>query len=301
MSELLNAYRYWRRARYKAAAALAYARRDMVEGKRRYASSPWAKHAGNPAMSKGRAMWIEKPSSMGLRFVGYADEFAKLDYTGWFTNDFGDAIRGVVYQLPGRDGKARFVAAHDNADNGRADSDGPAYVDFSQIIESDFEDEMCRALASMGRSYWTPERLKPGYWAEAAHESARKEAARAADEFTRVQAERERAYNTAWEAGSQWADAGAEIAEIRESIKADLATRKAIRADMARAGVPMESREWSRACAMVRASVTSSLEALAELRDKRARLASGDHERLCFYPSPELRAAFNEGAGEAVL
>lgn len=45
---------------------------------------------------------------------------------------------------------------------------------------------------------------QPGYWAEAAHETAKKEAARAANEF--AEAEKEREYQTAWQAGSQYAD-----------------------------------------------------------------------------------------------
>lgn len=306
MSELLSAYRYWRRNRSAASrpsmmtatAALANARRDVAEGKRRYGPSPWRKGDGNNPMSEERAVWIESPSSMGLRFVGYADELVKLDHTGWFTNDFGDTIRGVVYQLPGRDGKARFVAGHDNADNGAAHNGGPAYVDFSQIIESDFEAEMRDALRSMGKHYHTPERLKPGYWAEAAHESARKEAARAANEFTRVQAEREREYNTAWQAGSMWRDTVDEIRGEREHVKAMLGEWRTVRDKARMASVPA-------LCGAIRASIASSIARVQELRDKRDKLASGDYQQgeiyLGFYPSPELRAAFNEGAGEAVL
>lgn len=295
MSDLLSAYRYWRCRHYTATEALANARRDVAEGKRRYGPSPWRKPVTNPISDKGTC-WIESPSSMGLRFVGYADELVKLDHMGWFTNDFGDTMRGVVYQLPGRDGKARFVAGHDNADNGAADNGGPAYVDFSQIIESDFEAEMHDALRTMGKHYHTPERLNPGYWAEAAHESARKEAARAADEFTRVQAEHEREYNTAWQAGSMWRDAVDEIAAERESVARLLKERKAARAN---------AETFPTICATIRAAIGSSLSTIQELREKRDKLASGDYSQgdiyLGFYPSPELRAAFNDGAGEAVL
>lgn len=322
--KLVRAYLYWRTPNnghsrsysFAAHAALLKARVDVANGTSRYASSPWQKPITNPLSDTG-TRWIESPSTMGLRFVGYADDLAKLDHTGWFTNDHEDKIRGCVYRLPGRNGRARFVAAHDNTDNGAADSDGPAYVDFSQIIESDFEAEMRDALRTMGKHYHTPERLKPGYWAEAAHETARREAARAADGFTERQAEDERDHNRAWEAGRMWQETTEEIQEIRESVKAELAQFKAARATLGNdpakpvdivnesAWRMFEESRFERLCGIIRASIASSLARVQELRDKRDKLASGDYQErglfLGFYPSDELRAAFNDGAGKAVL
>lgn len=57
--------------------------------------------------------WVENVSC-GLRLVGFADEIARkegnwraIDHKGWFTDDDGDGdtYRGVVYQLPARDGE----------------------------------------------------------------------------------------------------------------------------------------------------------------------------------------------------
>lgn len=297
MYDLLNAYRYQRRPSMRgyfptATQAIEAARRDVANGTRRYASSPWAKQF--PAVSwdkeKPGIAYVDKPERCGLREVGRVAPEARRSSIwdrrgdcGWYTDPYGDVFTdgtglcyGVVYQLPGRDGKARFVPGYQF---GGTDS-GPT-LDFGDIREDD------------ARGY--------GYSTNPRDMDSALDAARRADDMAKAAAEAEREYQTAWAAGVQWADATREIGEVRQSIKADLATRKAIRADMARAGVPMESREWSRACAMVRASVTSSLEALAELRDKRDKLASGDWESLIFYPSDDLRAAFNDGAGEAVI
>lgn len=61
--------------------------------------------------------WVENVSC-GLRLVGFADEIAAdegrrraIDHKGWFLTDdnwSGEVMRGVVYQLPARDG-ARYV------------------------------------------------------------------------------------------------------------------------------------------------------------------------------------------------
>jgi hypothetical protein len=60
--------------------------------------------------------WIEN-ASRGLRLVGFADEIARaehsraIDHTGWYTDDDGDfdKYRGVVYQLPARNGATQYV------------------------------------------------------------------------------------------------------------------------------------------------------------------------------------------------
>jgi hypothetical protein len=288
--------------------ALEYARKDvlnydaaMAAGDtakaarlRHYSSSPWRKPVTN-RMTAERAMWIEKPADMGLRFVGYCDELRRgIDHTGWYSDHFQDSkIRGTVYQLPGRDGKARFLAGHDDEDNGAADSGGPAYVDFSEIFESDFESEMRDALRTIGKAYQSAAMHKAGYWAEAAHETARKEAARAADGFAERQAESEREYSTAWQAGSQYSDTLDEIAGNRQTVLETIAAIKG-------------TCETLRALpAVIRDRLKSSIESdLSERRDlfaKLEKLASGDADHLYFYPSDELRAAFNDGAGRRVL
>lgn len=64
-----------------------------------------------------RVFWCERPDAY-LRRVGFADEVAKregfsrsIDHKGWFLDsDFQDEVaRGVVFQLPAKDGKTRFM------------------------------------------------------------------------------------------------------------------------------------------------------------------------------------------------
>lgn len=283
--------RYPRKGPNPAAEAIVSARQDVASGRKRYASSPWRKPAGNGARVDGK-QWVENPAAMGLRFVGYVDEIVSgIRHTGWYSDAFQDSkIRGCVYQLPGRGGKARFVAAHDNEENGAANAGGPAYVDFSTVYTSDFCAEMRSALASIGKAYQTPAMLQPGYWAEAAHESAKKETARAADRF----AEEELEYQTAWQAGSQWADLGNEIESSRDTIKALLAERRAAKA--------ARLLTYPTICATIRKVVSNALGDIADARNRRQRLASGDADSLLFWPGDSrLKEAFNDGAGRPVL
>lgn len=300
---LLSAYRYHRSLSYRpaalpvASARTAYlcALRDVESGKARYAGSPWAKPVMNGQPDKDGRLWVENPAAMGLRFVGYCDEIYKhIGHTGWFTDPYQDSkIRGTVYQLPGRDGKARYVAAHDNEDNGTADCGGPAYVDFSTIYESDFEDEMKSALASIGKQYQTAAMRKPGYWAESAHESARKEAAHAADEFTRIQAEHEREYQTAWQAGNMYSDCLQELKAIRESVLSTIRDMKGACATLRALPESLKAR--------LRQSIESELAQRESIFAKMEKLKSGDWDSLCFYPGEKERAAFNEAAGKVVI
>ncbi len=284
MSNLLSAYRHYRANKAKAIDAIAWARRDVAEGKTRHASSPWCKPCVNPV--RDGKQWLEKPD---MRFVGYADEFARIEHRGWYVdNNQCETIRGVVYQLPGRNGKARFVAGHNDTWN-----DDAAYIDWSTVYESDFEGEMRDALRTMGKAYHTPERLKPGYWAEAAHETARKEAARAADEFARIESEHMREYDSAYQAGARYADLGDEIAGSRDTIKRLLAERKAARA----AGLS----GFDEICATIRRVVSNALGDIQEAREMRQKLRDGDYinEWLPGFYSGDARlvAAFNDGAG----
>jgi hypothetical protein len=58
--------------------------------------------------------WVENVSR-GLRLVGFADKIAGLNHNGWYTVDDGDngeVYRGVVYQLPARDGREQFIGGY---------------------------------------------------------------------------------------------------------------------------------------------------------------------------------------------
>lgn len=280
---------------YSATSALANARRDVEAEKTRYASSHWSRKAGNGEATDGKR-WIENPESVGLRFAGYADEIdGNIRHRGWFIDSYQDAkYRGVVYQLPGKNGLSRFVVGHDDSDNRAADNGGPAYVDFSTIYESDFADEMRQALASIGKAYRTPDMLKPAYWAEAAHETAKREAARMADSFAESEAEKAREYNEAWECGLHYADAIEERAEAKAALRALLAERRAMRSQA--------SASTSAICDAIAYKARGLIDDLRKANERMAACAQGSYGELYFDTNDSaLRHAFNDAAGAAIL
>lgn len=252
---------------------------------RRYASSPWAKSYGavtwqpdNPKMA-----YVEKPESAGLRHVGNVEAecggrngyFSKRDSCGWYTDPHGFTYRdgtglcwGVVYQLPARDGKARFVAGYQFGGT----DDGPC-IDFGTIYEED---------------------RRAGYYSEdAADLDAARDAAYAADSMAQRAAEDERDYQTAWQAGSRYSDCLEELAENRKTVLQTIRDMK---------GACVALRDLPDALkARLRASIESDLEERESLFSKMRKLASGDYDSLCFYPDERLRSAFNEGAGRVVI
>lgn len=261
--------------------ALAAARADVAAGKARYPRSARYSAAGAPFPGYGtRAMrWCESPADLGLRFVGYADKLARIDHTGWFTDEFQDStVRGVVYQLPARNGRPVYVSGYDNADNGAADNGGPAAIDFGTL--------------------WTGTESDSDYYESNRHNGdGAKSAAYHADKLAERMAEQERAYQAASSAGMRWADIGETIANTRRDLLALLAERREAKA----AGALYPS-----ICATLAASVNRMLDSIREARAERMALASGEglgRESVhSFYTGDaDLRAAFNESAGEEVL
>lgn len=116
-------------------------------------------------------------------------------------------------------------------------------------------------------------------------------AAYAADSMAESAADEERDYQTARQAGQQWADIGEQIAATRKEALQILAERRQVK------GV-----EAPALCAAIRSKVESLLEDIREAREEREKLANGDADHLWFYPGEKrLREAFNEGAGATVL
>lgn len=82
----------------------------LAKAKRRYPDAV----EYNPASDGKR--WVEHPAN-GLRFVGKVhdlyrrdDVSARVNHHGWFIDsDQNETVCGVVYQLPARDGKPRFI------------------------------------------------------------------------------------------------------------------------------------------------------------------------------------------------
>lgn len=120
------------------------------------------------------------------------------------------------------------------------------------------------------------------------------EAAAMADSWAERDAESQREYDAAWQAGRRFAEIAEEIAEDRREALQILRDRRAA------SGSPA-------LCAVIRDKVESLVESIREARAARERLAQGDGEgaaywRYSFWPGDKrLREAFNDGAGAAVL
>lgn len=72
-------------------------------------------------------------SRPAFRFVGYADECIRLGHTGWYGDAAGEGFntwRGVVFQLPAKDGAERFLAGAEWGDSsGRTFDVGGGFLD----------------------------------------------------------------------------------------------------------------------------------------------------------------------------
>jgi len=235
--EFMNAYR-WRRQNGKPAVdAYRFAQFDVLNGKARYPKSGF--EGWNPQSESG-ARWVENLSDAGLRLVGYADEVRDLRHRGWYADAFeSEVYRGAVLQLPGRNGRARYVAAYaDSNDAGayRVDVSRPA------VFEGD----------------------KLGAWDSPKDDPALQDAARASDSFAEHEAEEAREYDEAWQAGSEYARLAEEAGEARKSALALLAERRRL-AKLAP--------EAPNACAVIVAKVHALLGEIQEARGARATLA----------------------------
>jgi hypothetical protein len=287
---LKSAYRFHRainkRASHKGRAtlhhawhALEKARDDVASGKTRYAESPWKKPFAAVMWQTGKPgiVYVDKPENAGLRFVGrvipecgarngFWDN--SRTFTGWLTDPYGDSFKdgsglcyGVVYQLPGRNGKARYVAGYQFGG-----TDGGPLLDLSDIHECD---DGCTNTQYNGGAG---------------------DAARIADRMAQLEAEKERDYQCAWQAGVKFADCLTEIAENRKSV---LQTIREIKGSCALVRQLPETLQ-----AAIRATVQGALQERARLFSRLRALAAGEVAPLHFYPhNSQMQAAFCDGAG----
>jgi hypothetical protein len=160
-ANLINEYRRIRHTWHgRANMALAVARKAIATG----TTSP----VGYPSFLPGNGIgapfqcasepcrWVEKPADCGFRFVGFADDVAarSVRHTGWFVGDeCGEKARGVVFQLPARNGSPVFVAAIADPYN-----DGPAIVAFTHTTDDAttaaiWADQLAESYADKERDY----------------------------------------------------------------------------------------------------------------------------------------------------
>lgn len=182
---------------------------------------------GAPSVVGGeRGRWIEEPTLAGLREVGTPESIRVTKTTGYYLNPYGDGetVSGVVYQIPARDGRARFLAGYSDPFG-----NGGAFLSM-EIFESD--DWRAERAAKLKRNPKTPSYKLPS--SESAADDAKREAAHRADGIAASMAEEEREYQEAYQAGAnarekarEALDAGkAWIALLREARNA-FATRRA--------------------------------------------------------------------------
>ena len=293
--KLARAYRYWRARNVAAVAALAKARADLAADRVRYL--PESAKLGARCESGGR--WSERPEAIGLRFVGFADECAPrgVDHYGWFTypgGDTGEVARGAVYQLPGRKGACRFVAAIRTGSGGR----GRAWSDNGTDGS---------ALVFLDRVYSEP---AGDYYGSVRDYDSARTAAYAADGEAKSYAEAECEYQEAWAAGQECADAEAEAKADRETARRLMRELRTLRRRLA-------GEEFPAACVALRGAIRTALgdmrdarEKARELRErfapwKRPAWADSYAEQYGRDPFPKgnpsvdrLAAAFAEGLGE---
>lgn len=252
------------------------ARTSVETGKRFYPSAyPEAQRSTDPDQTEV-AFFDGAECPAGFRLVGsVAPDFRTAtlyrrggwqgqEGHGWHADEYGDSIiSGRVYQLPARNGLARFVA-------GWKDSDGSLLaIDLSEIFE-----------AAVGDDMEHPEQLE-----------ACVDAARAADGLARECADAEREWQTAWQAGNQFAALQGESHDLRVQMLAEFKEHKYICGVM---GKPMESFPVHFQAFVKR--VHQAREQLQAWRDEREQLLAGDHASYGFYPSSKLITAFKEGA-----
>jgi hypothetical protein len=233
----------WRDRPYDAARAIAAARLEVSQGKAHYPPSPWpaARLTAPPAYPSTRYFESQADArAHGFRFVSFADDFgdSPIRHQGWHAgvDQADDVYRPAIFQIPGRDGRALYVAGyHESMSDGFV-------VDLSPtaVIEGD-----------LGRT-WQGE-----------DDSGLIDAARMADSFAERQAEKAREYAEAWQAGQRFAELGEEIKEVRrEALRLIIAAKR--------------SSELLAKETEIRASVCTRIEelrnAIADARQQRADL-----------------------------
>lgn len=239
--------------------ALNLARRDVAAGTARYSSSPWAR--GFPPVNSrpdsDGTYFIQDPESVGLRLQYEGRELPGIDHGGWYTNPYGESFRdgsglcyGAIFLLPGKGGKARAVAGYKHGgQEGYCVDLGTVYT----VTADDLRPELATV-------------------------------ARVADSMAEHAGAAEREYQTAWQAGTHYADTVSELSELRQELLEVLAARRASGFSVSRKTLI--------------ATVSRFLESICELKEKARNLREGDYENLMFYTGDSrLQSAFCEGAG----
>lgn len=97
----------------RAAQALILAR----EGRARKARWETSGHAGRNDGT--RVQYWDHKADVPFRFTGYADDIRRgIGHKGWYCDEYADrTLRGVVYQIPARNGVPQYLSGYQESDN----------------------------------------------------------------------------------------------------------------------------------------------------------------------------------------
>ncbi len=162
--------------------------------------------AGQAWQESGDSMrWLDGYSHLGLRLVGYADELLSgVRHTGWYADcDQSETLRGAVWQLPGRKGRARFVYGYVEFEGREELNPDSAAVCVSDIL----------SLVRKGED---------SIWNDQTDSDECRDAARYADGMAESVAETRRDDREAYNAGRDAAERHGEAIEARDKARAIL-------------------------------------------------------------------------------
>lgn len=150
---LRHAYNHYR-PQNPAHRAFALARRDLARGDRHYDSSPWTGHGTGRRPMNAKERWFEASETAGFRLAGFADEVLRsIRHRGWYVDEsLDDVYRGVVYQLPARHGRTRYLYGYADPWN-----PGAAWLCFDPCDDKDdaarWADRIAERCAEAEREY----------------------------------------------------------------------------------------------------------------------------------------------------
>ena len=134
--------------------------------------------------------WIENIGEAGLRSCGFADEIvSSIEHKGWYADPHGfddNVYRGIVCQLPARNGFPQYVYGYADPNN-----EGAALID-SDIIEGQLNGDEDNASAEIFAAARAADSMAQRY-AEEEKDYQMKESARIAAEEKRDEAKEKHA------------------------------------------------------------------------------------------------------------
>lgn len=252
----------------------------VAKGRKAYFNGPSRAHA----QSEPGMFYLDNPAALGFRHVGdVSPEGRSWQSGGWqsskhregyttdphggYGRDDDGLVWGAVYQLPGRDGCARFVAGivwgHESGDG--------VTLDLTRIYTGSRDDN---------DSY------------SSRNNEAAMSAAKHANGLAESAAEREREYQAAWQCGLAYGEALEEATATKAALRALLAERRGLKhLRQAREAAP-------NICAAIETRARQLLRRIGDARTEAAKALQGEAYGLYVWlGSDDHKAAFVEAAG----